>query len=355
MKKVRILSLDGGGIRGIIPATILEYVEKRLTDITGNANTRIADFFDLVIGTSTGGILGCFYLTPHPGKNKKNPTAKYTAAKALEFYSKKGYRIFNESKRKSWLGLRQLVNATEYSPKNLELIFDEEFGKLKMSELLKPCIVTTYDLINKTSFFFNSREEKEKNRDFYVKDVVRSTSAAPTYFPPAVINNLATKKEMVNIDGGVFANNPTMCAYAECRNTIFPQAKYPGAAQMLILSIGTGGGQFDLPKVDKSGNWGVINWAKSIPDIMMDGSIDTVDYQLKEIFGTLQKEHQFNYKRVDVPPEKRNYSKKMSDASGQNIEALKIAGQEALKSALKESKDGYGLDKFIDLLIENAP
>ena len=87
-KKVRILSLDGGGIRGIIPATVLEYVEKQLIEKTNNSNARLADFFDIIVGTSTGGILACFYLTPNPNSTK--PGSKYIASEALELYSKKG-------------------------------------------------------------------------------------------------------------------------------------------------------------------------------------------------------------------------------------------------------------------------
>lgn len=355
MKKIRVLSLDGGGIRGIIPATVLEYVENKLIEITSNPKARIADYFDIIVGTSTGGILGCFYLTPNSQSKKDGPSSKYTAAKALEFYSEKGSRIFNASKRKGWLGLRQLFNAAQYSPQNLENIFQEEFGDLKMSELLKPCLVTTYDLISKTAFFFSSVEPENKKREFFVKDVTRSTSAAPTYFPPAKIKNLATDKTMMNIDGGVFANNPTLCAYAECRNSIFPKASYPSAKDMLILSIGTGGGQFELPDVSKSSRWGVISWAKSIPEIMMDGGFDTVAYQMKLLFETLEKEYQLNYKRIDVPLDKRTYSKDMADASKPNIDALKIAGKDALEAAIQGNDKELGLDKFIELLIENAP
>ncbi|NJO87862.1 MAG: hypothetical protein HC831_02065 [Chloroflexia bacterium] len=113
-----------------------------------------------------------------------------------------------------------------------------------------------------------------------------------------------------------------MCAYAEARDSKFKQCEYPSARDMLILSIGTGG-QFKLPDVSKSKKWGLLNWAKSIPDIMMDGSLDTVDYQMKKIFETLEKEHQPNYKRIDVPLENRkDYSENMADASAKNIEDL---------------------------------
>lgn len=354
MKKIRVLSLDGGGIRGIIPATILEYVENKLIQITNNPNTRIADYFDIIVGTSTGGILGCFYLTPNPNGAENEPTSKYAATKALEFYSEKGYNIFNNSRRYGWFGIRQLINASQYSPTNLENIFQEEFGDLKMSKLLKPCVITTYDLIAQSPFFFSSVEPECKEREFYVKDVTRSTSAAPTYFPPANIKNLITNESMMNIDGGVFANNPAMCAYAECRKSVFQQVSYPSAKDLLILSVGTGGGQFKLPRLGNSSSWGVINWAKSIPDIMMDGGIDTVDYQMKNLFGTLEGILKLNYKRIDVPIDKRKYSKDMANASKKNIAALKIAGKEALNEAIQGNDKEYGLDRFIELLIENA-
>jgi uncharacterized protein len=355
MKKIRILSLDGGGIRGVIPAYVLKNIEEKSQEISKNPNLRIADLFDLIVGTSTGGILSCFYLVPNPLSEKDAPISKYRASDALEFYVKKGYSIFNKSKRSNWLGVRSLFNANAYSPNTLEQIFEEEFGQLKMHELLKPCMVTTYNLEKKSSFFFNSVEPAKKQRDFFVKDVVRSTSAAPTYFPPAIVKNLATGEQMVNIDGGVFANNPSMCAYAEARDSIFKQCKFPSAKDMLILSIGTGG-QFKLPNVSKSKKWGLLKWAKSIPDIMMDGSLDTVDYQMRKIFETLEKEHQFNYKRIDIPLEKRkDYSENMADATPENIERLKSVAEIALNEANKDNSNEFGLNKFIELLIENQP
>lgn len=80
-KKVRILCLDGGGIRGIIPATVMKYVEEQLAIRTNNQLARISDYFDMIVGTSTGAILGCFYLMPHPEKgNPGKPNSKFDAA-----------------------------------------------------------------------------------------------------------------------------------------------------------------------------------------------------------------------------------------------------------------------------------
>jgi uncharacterized protein len=359
-KKVRILSLDGGGMRGIIPATVLTYVENQLIKRTGNPNTRLADFFDMIVGTSTGAILGSFYLMPYSNgiRNGQNsePSSKYPASKALEFYTIEGRRIFNDSRKHNWFGIRQIFNAVRFSPENIESIFLREFGDMKLHQLIKPCIITTYDIHNQRAFFFNSREDVNKPREFYLRDVVRSTSAAPTYFPPAIIRNIKTGQRMVNIDGGVFANNPAMCAYSEARTTVFEQASYPSAKDMLIMSIGTGGGKIELPKdVFTSGNWGAINWATSIPDIMMNGGSDTVDYHLKRIFSTLEGENKKNYLRIDVPQDKRRYKSDMADASDDNVKALIKAGNETLNSALLPLGEQHTLDKFIDLLWENAP
>jgi patatin-like phospholipase/acyl hydrolase len=92
-KKVRILSIDGGGIRGIIPATIIKYAEEYLQK--KRHGTTIADHFDLIAGTSTGGILTGLYLTPD--KENKNK-AKFSAKDAYDFYVNYGYAIFNASK-----------------------------------------------------------------------------------------------------------------------------------------------------------------------------------------------------------------------------------------------------------------
>ena len=136
-------------------------------------------------------------------------------------------------------------SAVKFYPRNLEKLLHEKLGDLKMSELIKPCLITTYNMAQKSSFFFTSIEDTAK-REFFVHDVLRSTSAAPTYFPPAKIKNLATgpQKEtscnsMINLDGGVFANNPTMCAYAEARNTNFKEraVNEPSATDMHILTM----------------------------------------------------------------------------------------------------------------------
>src|SRR4051812_11231590 len=92
MKKVTILSLDGGGIRGIIPGIILTRLEELLQKADRNPSAKLGDYFDFIAGTSTGGILACLYLTPG-----KNGSAKYSAEDAVNLYLEHGRRIFSRT------------------------------------------------------------------------------------------------------------------------------------------------------------------------------------------------------------------------------------------------------------------
>lgn len=360
MRKIRILSLDGGGIRGVIPATVMNYVEQQIICLSGNPHARIADYFDFVAGTSTGGILSALYLTPNPSKAENEPSSKFTAADALAFYAQEGFEIFNKSKRYGWFGIRQLFDAAKFDPAKIESLLFEKFGHLTMRDLLLPCIITTYNMANRSSVFFNSRETNP-DREFLLRDVVRSTSAAPTYFPPAFIKNLKkpSQNTMINIDGGVFANNPAICAYAECRQTQFKQLHlpksdpYPAIKDMFIVSVGTGTGEAPIDKKEKSHRWSILRWAQSIPEIMMDGGADTVNFQMERIFETVKdSNHKVNYKRIDVPMQyRRDYDGDMTNASPENIENLKRAGHRAIAAANQPSKDHYTLDEIIAIIV----
>ena len=157
------------------------------------------------------------------------------------------------------------------------------------------------------------------------------------------------------LDGGVFANNPVMCAFAEARQTTFSRVKNPELENMMILSLGTGSGDMDLENYEESGKWSVLKWALNIPNIMMDGAVDTTDFQLRHLFNTSPK-LQGNYLRVDFPQGiKKPYSSNMDEAgkekgkSKSNLEHLVDAGQTTVETAKQE------LDRFIDQLVEMGP
>ncbi len=211
----RILSIDGGGIRGIVAGQVLIALEQKLQAKSGNAEARLADFFDFFAGTSTGGILTSIYLCPSAGDPKK---ARFSAREAVNLYIENGGKIFSVSLRKR-LQSGDGVLDEKYEVDELNKALQNYFGDLRLSELLKPCIVPAYDIEKRRAHYFaqHNYQMKGDSHDFLVRDVCRATSAAPTYFEAALVKSFSNELYPL-IDGGVFANNPALSAYAEVRN-----------------------------------------------------------------------------------------------------------------------------------------
>lgn len=322
MKKIRILSLDGGGIKGIIPGVILTYMEKQL-QLKSGSQRKIGDYFDFIAGTSTGGILACAYLMTNP-----DGTAKNSANDALDLYLKEGSGIFYRSmKQKIFSGFGLLDE--KFSAQALEQDLLSFFGDVLLDSFSKPCLITAYEITARNAHFFNSAEATEPLYNFKVRDIARATSAAPTYFEPALIYSQAGQSFSL-IDGGVFANNPALCAYAEVRkmkfSTLLKNAEkpdFPSAKDMLLISIGTGTVTEAYHYKDFK-DAGQLKWLQPIIDILMSGNSETVDYQLTQIYKTLELKDQQDYYRLE--PSLREALPKMDLASLQNIDNLRQAG-----------------------------
>ncbi|MCX6180199.1 MAG: patatin-like phospholipase family protein [Chlorobiales bacterium] len=315
---MRILSLDGGGIRGIIPGQVLVALEQKLQKISGKAEMRIADAFDLIAGTSTGGILTCLYLCPEGSK----PRPKFSAQEAVDLYLQNGDNIFDVSVFKNIESLGGLSDE-KYSAHVLEKTLKEYLGDLKLSDMLKPCLITAYDITRRKAQFFNSADVAKKGNgwDFYLRDVARATSAAPTYFEPANISAL-DRQVYPLIDGGVFANNPAMCACVEAFN-LQPKLK---VNDLKVLSLGTG-------EVDKSyhyseaKNWGKLGWIGPVLDVMMSGVSETVDFQIQKLFNSAGCSDQYLRLQLNLQ-DYPDVDPAMDNASEHNMTALESAGQQ---------------------------
>lgn len=334
MKK--ILSLDGGGIRGIIPGQILIALEEKLQQKKNDPNARVADFFDFFAGTSTGGILTCILLCPSdtdPGH------AKFSASDAVDLYVKNGNEIFSVSLMHKILSLSGVLNE-KYEATAIETYLKKYFTELRISQLLKPCIITSYDIHKRQTKFFAQQDFalEGTSADFYVKDVCRATSAAPTYFQPELISSLnPADAPYACVDGGVFANNPTLCAYSEVRNA----KGDPTAKDMFVVSIGTGS-QEKPYDYDKAKNWGEIGWVKPVIDIMMSGAAEVTDYHMTKMFsagGNLA-----NYIRIQ-PSSLMNADPQMDDATPVNITALVEVGKATAQNCDAE------LDRVVEILL----
>lgn len=343
MKKITILSLDGGGIRGIISCIILKYIEEELQRLD-NPNAKLGDYFDLVAGSSTGGLITSIILFPTEIRK-----AKYSIQKGLELYSERGGNIFQVS---FW---EKLINpfgllSEKISEEALEKNLQEFFGNLELKELTKPCLITSYDIENRRAKLFNSIEANLSTDNFLVKDICRATAAAPTYFSPARIKSIYGQYFSL-IDGGVFANNPALCAYAEARKLSFAEIfknhqkpNCPSANDMILVSIGTGAESkpYSYNKLERAGK---LTWINPIIDILLSANAETVDYQLSQMFQTLGSRNQKNYYRIN--PSLRNASPAMDNVGKANIENLIQAGL----SYIDENKEI--LHQIIQKLIKN--
>jgi uncharacterized protein len=223
----KVLSIDGGGIRGIIPAMVLGEIEDR----TGKP---ASELFDLIAGTSTGGILALGLAKPTVGSNKP----QYKAEELAELYEKEGGRIFSRS---VWHRTRALGSTLEekYPSEGIEGVLDEYFGETRLQDALTNVLVAAYEIERRIPWFFRSERAKERiDYDFPMKQVARATSAAPTYFEPVKIGAEGSSDYYALIDGGVFANNPALCAYVEARGYLEVEGSpYPPDADLLLAWI----------------------------------------------------------------------------------------------------------------------
>ncbi|UJH91402.1 patatin-like phospholipase family protein [Antarcticibacterium sp. 1MA-6-2] len=333
MKK--ILSIDGGGIRGIIPGQILVTMERKLQKKSGDPEARLADYFDFFAGTSTGGILTCICLCP----SEKDPfKAKFSAQEAVNLYMNHGEEIFS-------VNLWQKIKAAngyldeKYKEDALEKYLRKYFGDLKISELIKPCIIPSYDIDRRSAYFFAQHDPaiKGEGRDFLVRDACRATSAAPTYFEAAIVKSCSGVTYPL-IDGGVYANNPSLCAYSEVRNA----KDNPTAAEMFMVSLGTSS-KHQSYKYTRAKNWGAVGWIKPLIDIMMSGAAETTHYHLSRMFSARNKAN--SYIRIQ-PSSLGNADVDMDNASKENLAALAQVGVETSESCSDE------LDRIVEVLLQ---
>lgn len=306
MKK--ILSIDGGGIRGIIPATVLADLEDR----TGRS---IADLFDIIAGTSTGGILALGLTKPAPGDK-----SRFSAQELVELYEDKGSTIFHRDLWHRALALGNLLEE-KFSSEGIEGVLRTYFEEARISEARTEILITSYDIEQRRPYFFKRHKAREDAvQDFLMWQVARATSAAPTYFEPARLDVSGGAGYMALVDGGVYANNPAMCGYVEARRL------WPDEHDFLVVSLGTGELTRPIRHEDAKG-WGLARWAQPILGVVFDGVSDTVDYQLQDLCRT----------KDGGPPQYFRYqvvltkgSDDLDDSSRGNIHVLKLLAQDLI-------------------------
>ncbi|HAJ58463.1 MAG TPA: hypothetical protein DCP31_03675, partial [Cyanobacteria bacterium UBA8543] len=370
--KLAVLSIDGGGIKGIVPAMILAEIENR----TGK---RIYELFDLIAGTSTGGILTLGLTKPKENENEP----EFKAEDLVDLYTKDGQRIFKimDVKKLNRFGLKPLVKASKilftnfninmnlenlfsskYTRKEKVQVIDKYLGETPLYKALSEVIITSYSTNLRMPIFFTSNHQKESLKSDYfcklclgyrMKNAAMATSAAPTYFKAYYLpspNNKAGSYTL--IDGGIIANNPTSIAIVEAMESYKMKMDGKGVhlSEILVVSLGTGTA---IRKFEREiEEWGLINWVEPLISMVFSGQSEVIDYQMEHL---LSKEQYYRFQPV-YPANEAKVGKKyeylsqhiidvnddMDDTSEKNIQNL----QKAAKIFIETQ------DKKLDLLCE---
>ena len=294
----RVLSIDGGGIRGIIPAMVVAHIERKM-------GRPAHELFDLMVGTSTGGILALGL--SRPGASRP---AQFSARWVVKLYEEQGANIFEYS---LWRKLRTVGGILDeaYSHEVLEGILGKYFAGATLGDCKTPTMVTSYDIQNRRTVFLKSWYADHQ----LVRccDAARATSAAPTYFEPKPLDTGDVAS--VLIDGGIFMNSPSVSAYAEARK-LFPDEP------IAVLSLGTG--ELTRPiAFGEARTWGSALWVMSLLDCMFDGVSKAADHQMRLFLGE-------RYYRLQTSLD--TASDDMDDASKENIGNLKKTARELIRN-----------------------
>jgi len=245
----KVLSIDGGGIRGIIPARLLERLEIHRPGIVQE--------FDLYAGTSTGAVLAAGFANGFQPRFMR------------QLYQGFGEEVFADS---FWDDLRDIkyILGADYSIENLKALLERVIGTKTLGDLQKKILIATYDLKDESRDpprwkpkFFHNYTDSSGDSEHILSDVVLRSAAAPIYFPTY----------QGYIDGGVSANNPSTCALA--------QAFHEGYLDIRLLSLGTGNNPRWLDI--KDADWGVAQWGLNLINMVMDGGSEVADYQCRQI------------------------------------------------------------------------
>lgn len=334
-RTVTILSIDGGGVRGIVPAMVLRDLLRRIRYLSGVsrwyrlpwhardvgdvAAHRIFDFF---AGTSTGALLALGLVMRDP----------LDPASIADIYRQKAREIFPAYKPFAAIGAMRQAVVIKYPHQPWERILTGIFGDRRMSDCVANVIVAAYDTDNRSPFFFKHFDSDAQRRrhvppDYYLRDVARATSAAPTFFEPVQVTSIDGRCYTL-VDGGIAANNPALSAYVEARKC------YPDARKFLILSLGTGRSGRTFP-YERIRRWGYLDWVSPLHGVPMtamvaDGQSETVAYALANLPGV--EYHRINFELDDSTEE-------MDDSSEPNMRRLEEIARRMVREHSRELHD----------------
>ncbi|XWS29863.1 hypothetical protein CRYUN_Cryun24cG0066600 [Craigia yunnanensis] len=304
-QRITVLSIDGGGIRGIIPATILSFLELKLQELDGE-NARIADYFDVIAGTSTGGLMTAMLTTPD-----ENGRPLFMGKDIAPFYLNHGPKIFPRTNYKRMTMKMNALMRPKYSGKYLRKMICKVLGNRRLHETLTCVVIPTFDIKWLQPTVFTTFEAKiDTSKDALLSDICIGTSSAPTYFPAYTFKTKDSEgndREFHLVDGGIAANNPTLLALKPT-GPAFPSDQEVSLRRALnyenylIISLGTGTSKMEKKYNAKmAAKWGILGWLCSeggspLVDAFTFAGADMVDLHMSLIFRSTNCEQ--NYLRI---------------------------------------------------------
>ncbi|KAI9100826.1 hypothetical protein K1719_024188 [Acacia pycnantha] len=316
-EKVRILAIDGGGIKGILPAVILKQLEL-------SSSARIAEHFDVVAGTSTGGIIAALLTAPDP-QNKDRPL--YSADDILQFYRQHGPYIFSEDPN-CWGGLI----CPKFNGTYLRKIAAEKFNETLVSQTTTNVVISSFDIKLLQPAIFSTLKVKDvPHLNVKLSDACIGTSAAPGGFPPYYFKYQNTEFNLV--DGLFIASMPARLAIGE----VLRQEEYKDK-ELFLVSIGTGSVNTTTAGFDANRTWTAADWNNSaLLAMFLAASSAMNEYYINSTFK-VQPE---NYLRIQ---EYNLDATIQSDvASDANMDKLEDAGNNLLNEKVKR----MNVDTFV--------
>ena len=295
----KILSLDGGGIRGVLSATLLKEVETIVREKKGQ---ELYEYFDLVAGTSTGSILAA------------GIACQMNAQQMIDIYQKEGKNIFLDSVRwqRKWRKLSQIFGSHVLYPhergeQGLAKVLEKALCESPVGKKLGKCptmaeikqhttsqlLILAYDVLSRNTTWFTNDDSTEWYYDTELWKICTASASAPTFFPPYKLPYYG--ESLPHIDGGVAANNPGLTAICHALSMTTEGKTNPNIEQIAILSIGTGQTTrpYTYAEIKK---WGSLDWVTNIPNIFLAPAAENSAYIASRMFMRIDPQ---NYLRLD--------------------------------------------------------
>ncbi|PKI56350.1 hypothetical protein CRG98_023235 [Punica granatum] len=343
--KICILSIDGGGMRGVLSGKALAYLEQALKTKSGNPDARIADYFDVAAGTGVGGIFTAMLFAT---KDRCRPIfAADDTWRLLADQGRKFYRGSSSSSSPSSGSLLRRIfrggssrsgsTAAAAMERAMKEAFTDKGRSLTLKDTLKPLLIPCYDLSSTAPFLFSRADALETDSyDFRLWEVCRATAAEPGRVGPLQLRSVDGQTTCMAVDGGAAMSNP---AAAAITHVLHNKQEFPfvrGVEDLLVLSIGSG--QFLEPSYnyEQVKGWKAKDWARPMARISSDGSADLIDHSVAMAFGQCRSA---NYVRIQANGSTigRCGPDVDTDASPENVKTLIGIAEEMLKQKNVES------------------